>query len=393
MRNVLSRAFAFAASMGLAITVLSLLLLLTVLGTLEQASSSLFEVQRRYFESLFVVHHVGPVPLPLPGVYLLLVVLAVNLLAGGILRIRKDASTWGILLTHAGILLMLGGSAVEYSMSQKGHATVLEGSTVSEFRSYYEWEIAIAERSGEGPVREHVIPGARFASLRPGATAAFSSDALPFDLVVTEFLPNCEPRESAEPGAIDGVALVRLRREMEAEREEAGARVTIVPKDGSARIEGLVWARQGFPMPATVGDRRFGIDLSRRRWTLPFSIRLDDFRQDLHPGTGMAKAFESDVTKFQAGTTQQARISMNAPLRQSGYTLYQSGFIEPADGSSPGARWWSTFSVVRNPADRVPLWSCLVITAGLVLHFTRKLVRHLRASKPPDASADEGRAP
>jgi hypothetical protein len=391
MRNILTRTFDFLSSLALAIVVLSFLMLLTVIGTLEQTTTSLYEVQRRYFESMFVVHHVGPVPVPLPGVYLLLVVLAVNLLLGGIIRIRKDKTTWGILVTHLGILAMLGGSAVEYVASQKGHATVLEGTTVGEFRSYYDWEIAISEKAAGGGVTEHVIPGERFASLKPGARATFTSAALPFDLVVTQFLPNCEPRESRDAGAVDGVALVLLRREKEAERDDAGVRVTVVPKDGTPPVEGLLWSRQRFPMPVAAGARRFTLDLDHRRWQLPFAIRLDDFRQDLHPGTGMAKAFESDVTKLQDGTVQQARISMNAPLRQNGYTLYQSGFIEPTDGDvagdGTGGRWWSTFSVVRNPADRVPLWSCVVITVGLVLHFAQKLMRHLRSASAMRKSA------
>jgi hypothetical protein len=127
--------------------------------------------------------------------------------------------------------------------------------------------------------------------------------------------------------------------------------------------------------------RRFMIDLSHRRWTMPFAIRLDDFRREMHPGTGMPKAFESDVTKTQAGVEQKIKISMNAPLREAGYTLFQSGFIEPTPGDPrPGSgKWWSTFSVVKNPADDVPLWSCVVITVGLCLHFVQKLVRHVRS--------------
>ena len=97
----------------------------------------------------------------------------------------------------------------------------------------------------------------------------------------------------------------------------------------------------------------------------------------MHPGTGMAKAFESDVLKIKDGATQKVRISMNQPLRESGYTLYQSSFREPS--AMTGGRWESTFSVVRNPADRVPLWSCMVITAGLLLHFGQKLVRHVKS--------------
>src|SRR6185436_18693228 len=121
------------------------------------------------------------------------------------------------------------------------------------------------------------------------------------------------------------------------------------------------------------------IDLTHRRFPLPFAIRLDEFRREMHPGTGMAKAFESDVTKLQDGVEQKLKISMNAPLRQSGYTLFQSGFQEPS--AAGGGKWWSTFSVVRNPADDVPLWSCFVITAGLLLHFSQKLLRHVRTQR------------
>src|SRR5437868_15523449 len=75
-------------SYGLAIVVLFCLLVLTFLGTWEQKDIGLFEVQRRYFTSLFVMHDFGPVKLPLPGVYLLLVILSINLIFGTILRVR-----------------------------------------------------------------------------------------------------------------------------------------------------------------------------------------------------------------------------------------------------------------------------------------------------------------
>jgi hypothetical protein len=66
---------------------------------------------------------------------------------------------------------------------------------------------------------------------------------------------------------------------------------------------------------------------------------------------------------------------MNEPLRHRGYTFYQSGW--GPEGSEEGTPRWSTFSVVRNPADRVPLIGCVVIAAGLLFHFGRKLVLHI----------------
>jgi len=112
MRRVIGKTFDVLASYGLAITVLAFLFLLTVLGTLEQTRTSLYEVQQRYFESAFVLHKVAGVPVPLPGVYLLLVLLFVNLVVGGIVRIRKDKTTWGVIVAHVGIVAMLVGAAV-----------------------------------------------------------------------------------------------------------------------------------------------------------------------------------------------------------------------------------------------------------------------------------------
>jgi hypothetical protein len=373
MRRILQKAFDALSSYWLSITVLSFLLLLTVLGTLEQTRSSLYEVQARYFESVFVVHQIGPVPVPLPGVYLLLVLLVVNLVCGGIVRIRKDRTTWGVLVAHVGILAMMVGAAVEYSCSQKGHATIAEGDETAEFQSYYDWEIAVAEVGDPGPTTEFVVPGEKFMRLAPGATATFFAEALPFELDVRDVLANCAPRRDDGPL---GAALVPMPRDKEAERDAAGVSVTVRPKSGAPATPGLLWSRERLPMSVVVDGRRFTIGLSHRRWPMPFAVRLDDFRREMHPGMSMAKAFESDVTKLEDGVPEKVKISMNQPLRRRGYTLFQSGFIEPSAGG--GGKWWSTFSVVKNPADDVPLWSCIVITAGLLLHFSQKLVRHVR---------------
>jgi hypothetical protein len=69
---------------------------------------------------------------------------------------------------------------------------------------------------------------------------------------------------------------------------------------------------------------------------------------------------------------------MNEPLRHRGYTFYQHEMHtlrEPINGQ----KFATVFSVVRNPADSWPLWACVVIGIGLLMHFTQKLTRHVRA--------------
>ena len=55
------------SSFGFAVVLLLFLLLLTWLGTLEQVEFGLYEVHRRYFDSLFVVRWAGPFNLRLPA--------------------------------------------------------------------------------------------------------------------------------------------------------------------------------------------------------------------------------------------------------------------------------------------------------------------------------------
>ena len=113
-------------SFRLAVLLIVLLLVLTWFGTMAQATRTIYDVQREYFESAFVVVRLGSMPLLLPGAYLLLSVLLVNLVVGGILRMRKRKATLGVLIAHLGIVLLLVGSYVEHSASDKGFVRLVD---------------------------------------------------------------------------------------------------------------------------------------------------------------------------------------------------------------------------------------------------------------------------
>ena len=66
---------------------------------------------------------------------------------------------------------------------------------------------------------------------------------------------------------------------------------------------------------------------------------------------------------------------MNEPLRQDGYTFFQASW-GPQD-AKPGDRLYSVFAVVDNPSDMWPLYSCIMVGVGLLIHFFQKLVGHL----------------
>ena len=103
--SILKRVFDIFASFGFAVTVLTLLLVMTYLGTLEQLEHGLFDSQRKYFESWFITNididcclramHIAiderppaeprdwVLPILLPGGGLLMGLLAFNMICGG----------------------------------------------------------------------------------------------------------------------------------------------------------------------------------------------------------------------------------------------------------------------------------------------------------------------
>jgi hypothetical protein len=390
LSRIARTSFRVLTSYGLACVVLVLLLLLTFLGTLEQTHTGIFDVQKKYFESIFLVHKVGGVvPVPLPGGALLMGIFAANLMLGGLVRVRKDRRRIGILVGHTGILMLLLGSLVKFALSVEGALMLYEGESAAHFESYFDWEVTIRDAAASGTAAEFVIPLAA-PDLRAGKPLVYRNGQLPFDLEIVELHRNSRPRPvadtalasaaggGAEPTVVDGFYLAGIPADKETERNVAGLVVLVRSKSDGTAQPALLWGLQQRPLVVDAGGGAWALDLHRRRFGLPFGVRLDRFIHEEHPGTRIASDFTSHVTRLDGTGAQQTMIiTMNEPLRHRGYTLYQSSW-GPQD-ARPGEPVFSVFSVVRNPADRWPLWSCIVIAMGLLLHFSTKLGRYLRA--------------
>jgi cytochrome c biogenesis protein ResB len=380
MLKTFSVVFRFFASMGLSVALLLLLMLLTFLGTIQQVNQGLYEVQREYFGSMFLVHWVGGVfPLPLPGAYLLMAIAFVNVACGGIVRARKGWRTAGVLVAHVGILMLLFGAFVTHTQSVRGNLTLYEGDQSDRFQSYEQWELSIASAKGS-----LIIPGNKFEGLTGDKSRVFVSSSLPFDLTISGYAANAEA-SSVTAGnqgggrVVDGRVLKALSPDREPERNAPAAILTMKDKTSGASEEHIVSAMDQELLKINYGGDDWTVSLGRRSWPLPFTIRLDKFTHELHPGTNMPKSFMSDVTKIEGGSEQSARISMNEPLRSKGYTLYQASW--GPSNAGPKERLFSTFAVVRNPAEAIPLWACSIIGVGLSIHFIAKLFSYLRKQR------------
>lgn len=368
MKKALSRVLRFLSSYELSCILFILLFALTYFGTVMQVEQGLYQAQKNYFESFFVVHYLmGAVPLPLPGAYPVMALLFVNLLLGGVIRARKDWTKLGILVAHIGILVLLGGAFFTHRFTESGHLMLNEGGQASSFESYDGWEIGIAEVTDNQPGLEHVIAPELFKGLTR-RSQEFKFERLPFTLTLSGYRPNAE--------VLQKDVLQGLPPEKSPEFNRPGLFVTAA-FPGGALQQGTLWAGAKQPLQFTEQGKKWRAVIRKRSYPLPFSIKLDKFTRELHPRTNMPKEFRSDITCTQDGMSEATRITMNEPMRRGGYTFYQSSW--GPQNAAPGDPLYSVLAVVRNPADQYPLVACVIITAGLLLHFAHKLYRYLKS--------------
>ncbi len=373
LRRIYAGTVRVLSSYTLACVIFLLLFLLTFFGTWEQRHSSLHDVQNKYFNSpIFVTEH----GIPLPGAYLLLAVLFVNLVVGGMVRMRRTWSRVGIFTIHIGIALLLLSGLVEGLFSERGMLTVMEGESESEFLSPYDWDVSILEELPGGRERAYTIPWESFPD--SAETAVFRADGLPFRVELSGFLRNSRPRAAPKGSdSTEGIVLAALAPAIEAEQNLPGITAALVTKD--LRREALLWAVQQAPFVTTIDGRNWAVQLHQRGYALPFQLALRRFMHELHPGTGIPSSYSSDVTRIENNVAQDVHISMNEPMRYRGYTLYQTDW-GPKDDPAP-TRYWSVFEVVSNPADRGPLAALIVIAIGLLIQMIRKLFLYIDAEE------------
>ncbi len=378
--NPFKQLYKLLSSYGLAVVLFILLFFLILFGTFYQIDNGLFAAQKNYFESIYVVHRVGPVAIPLPGGYTLLALFAVAIV-GGMLRIRRTWERAGLLLAHFGVLFMIASSAITFHFSDRGHMRLYPQQQSDEFSSYHDWNIEIGKPAAGAEL--HLISDAQFKDLAGDRSREFFAADLPFEISVSGYANNAVPVreniavEGADPRVVDGFKLFTLPNEKEQETNIPGLYVTVKDKATGESTQSILWGLDREPFTVKSGDVFYTVGLDRKRFRAPFTLHLDEFKAEFHPGTTMASAFESHVTKKENGTEEKINIYMNHPLRHHGLTFFQASYGPP--DARPGDMMYTVFEVVRNPADQGPLVACIIVGIGLLVHFTQKLLGYMRA--------------
>jgi hypothetical protein len=255
----------FFSSLRLTVVCLCLAVLLVFVGTLAQKELGNFAVQKRFFQSFFVVWApVGtPWKIPLPGGYLIGGVLLVNLLAAHATRFKLTWKKAGIFIIHAGIILLIVGQFATDMLSTESGMQMFEGETKSYSEDFHANELVLVDSSN--PDKDHVISIPESFMARKGE---IRNAAMPVTLRVHRYWRNCKvedhaPPQAINPGADHGIftntLLLALPESANGPQQSRAAALVEVVSDKGSLGTFLVPTRTEDPQSFRYNDRNWSL--------------------------------------------------------------------------------------------------------------------------------------
>jgi hypothetical protein len=393
------------ASLRITVVLFALSIVLVFYGTLAQKEQDIWDVVNEYFWSwcVFIPNRLttmflqlffdlppsmnAPGSLPFPGGKLIFWAIAVNLLAAHATRLRVSWERSGVLLIHAGLLLMMVGEFLTREFAVESTMTLVTGGKASFVESNRHVELAFIDASDNENDKVVVVPGTVLE--RAARTGQPIDDPrLPCSVTVLSLFSNSDIRDRGkdEPEYAsrgEGKELTVLERprvngvDQDQKVNMPSALVRLTDRDGTDLGTWLVstWlqlTRSPRPQKVAAKEGERLVSLRFRRTYKPYTITLEEFRHEVYPGTNKPRNFQSDIRleDSEIGVDRPTTIRMNEPMRHRGETFYQHQALAGDSGS--------VLQVVRNPGWLLPYLSCAVVSLGMLVHFGINLSRFLR---------------
>lgn len=369
----------FFSSLQLTVVLLVLSMVLVFVGTLAQVNLGIWAVQDKYFRSFFILWNIPSTEIQLPvfpGGYILGGGLLINLLCAHITRFRLKWKKSGIIIAHAGIIVLLIGELISGLMQEDFRMDLQLHQTTNYSESFLRHELVISDTSDKDTNLVTAIPEGL---LHPGAS--IQNPNLPFVVKVHDYYPNSmlamkenAPNAPASPATAGiGPRLVAMQTPITYKPNEINQPtvfVELLGEDGSLGIW-LASTVLSDPQSFTFAGKTWEMALRIERRYKPFSLTLTELRHDIYAGSDIPRNFSSRV-RLQSQDGKEDRevlISMNNPLRYGGYALYQYQMNQASNNS--------VLQVVSNPGWLIPYISCVMMALGLAIHFILSLITFL----------------
>lgn len=303
------------------------------------------------------------------------------LLGGCLLLFKKRA---GIVLLHAGVLLLMANELVVHQLHEEGNIVLEEGQTTNFVRDIRSAELAFVDRSDEKQDVQTVVPASLLTALAEGE--ALVDEQLPFDIGVRAYYPNADlkRREAGDdnPGTFGlatthSIVPARKSAGTDSNADYPAAYIDLVDKETGDIVETALVSALAASVDQVdsvdVGGKSYDVALRFKRNYKPYSIHLIDVRKDDYIGTNTPMNYSSEVRLVDETRNEDRRIKiwMNNPLRFAGETFYQSGY------NNLGGKEITTLQVVTNEGWMIPYVACMIVAIGMLYQFGQSLMRFL----------------
>lgn len=373
------------------------LVLLLIVGTVEQKYIGLYAAQQKYFSS-FILWQWGILPLPATKSVLVIISLGI---AAKVLHISAwSINKLGNSLAHAGVLFLLVGTLIGGYNKLEGYIVLDEGQSQGYMEDYYSAELVIVQLSdapGEvqdaiqadnpdagpdaGPdAEQNYLASHTFKRQQLSEGAVLQTAGLPFSIRIDKFFDNVQlERVSSatrqyDPNEYTGFAkifkLSDKKSEINREEDLSGTYFTVTDQQNK-QVIGRYAVFENMPITQSISykDDVYQVIMRPQRNTLPFGMQLIDFTVGYHPASAVASDYKSVVSLLdnQLISGQREVIEMNKPLRYKNWTVYQSAFAQTEQQTT------SILVAVRNSGRLIPYIAGLIISFGLLLHIFIRL--------------------
>ncbi len=326
---------------------------------------------------------------------------ALILLGGSMLIFKKRA---GIVVIHAGLLLMMSGEVLVSYFAVESQMQLREGETKNYAEDIRATEFAIVDPSDKDTDKVVVVPGDVLAR-----ETKVTDSNLPFDFKCEQFMVNTQHKMAgnggirlltakeaglgsdnpATAGFAKDLGLVALEAAPTTGTEGgdtdfASAYVTLYNKKTDKSLGTYLFSLLLVnEQPIKVDGKTYQVSLRWKRVYKDYIVQLRDVRSDTYLGTSTPRDYSSYVRIVNNRTGEhrdKIRIWMNNPLRAWGDTFYQSSYQQGVDDN--GRPYEATvLSIVSNLGWMIPYTACVIVGVGLLAHFIPVLLRFLKRDR------------
>lgn len=339
------------------------LMIVTIIGTIEQKHIGLFAAQEKYFSSYFFIYK----GVPLPGGGLLICVLTIGLLSQLIFKTSyKSFAKSGITLTHIGAIILLIGSFITYISAIEGSLVLKENESKSSILDYRNYDLTFSTEDFKQDFKTYKLD--HLPTVFKNAPIEVFPNVVITDLKIMKtctLVPNLNSNEFE----VGFAKLFKFETENSSKQKPQKQEiqnekcVEFSLKENSNIQVFRVFLNMPKTQSFKIGRHHGFVLVKNREIPLPFSVKLLDFEKKFHQGTMISKSFKSLVEIKDGSQVFRRLIEMNAPLRYKGFTFYQSSFSENSEGEM------SELAVVQNKAQWFPYVSSIILCLGVLWHL------------------------